>query len=154
MKRVLIVYFTAGGTTDKMAQFIGEGLRISGQEVVTREINDLKTAGALSGFDGYILGSPTYSLDVPAAMKTFLASVQKAGLNGKLGGAFGPYTHDVSYKHDSYAPAIILDMIQNLWSIKPFELGPLILKEDLVDTIEGMKACQDYGRIFGEKVEE
>jgi hypothetical protein len=38
--------------------------------------------------------------------------------------------------------------------MKPFELGPLILKEDVVDTIEGMKACQEYGRIFGEKIEE
>jgi hypothetical protein len=73
-------------------------------------------------------------------------------LKGKMGGAFGPYTHDVSYRHDSYAPAIIFEMIQHLWGIKPFELGPLILKEDLVDAVEGMKACQDYGRIFGEKM--
>jgi flavodoxin len=154
VKKALIVYFSAGGTTDKMAQFIGEGLRISGQEVAASELNDIKTDRTLSGFDGYIIGSPTYSLDVPEAMKTFLATVQKAGLNRKLGGAFGPYTHDVSYRHDTYAPAIILEMIQKLWGIKPFELGPLILKEDLVDTVEGMKACQDYGRIFGEKMEE
>jgi flavodoxin len=152
MNKVLIAYFSAGGITEKMAQYISEGLRMSGQEVTAREINDIKTAGEVSGFKGYIFGSPTYSQDVPEDMKKFLAMAQKAGLKGKLGGAFGPYTHDVSYRHDTYAPAIMLDMIQNIGGLKPFELGALTLKEDMVDVIEGMKACQEYGRIFGEKL--
>jgi hypothetical protein len=37
--------------------------------------------------------------------------------------------------------------------MKPFELGPFILKEDVVETGEGMKTCQDYGRVFGEKLD-
>jgi len=34
----------------------------------------------------------------------------------------------------------------------PFELGPFIMKEELVETSEGMKNCQTYGRVFGEKL--
>jgi hypothetical protein len=37
--------------------------------------------------------------------------------------------------------------------MKPFELGPFTLKEDLVETSEGMRTCQDYGRVFGEKLD-
>jgi hypothetical protein len=33
--------------------------------------------------------------------------------------------------------------------MKPFTLGPLILREDIVGTPEGMRACQEYGKIFG-----
>jgi hypothetical protein len=33
-----------------------------------------------------------------------------------------------------------------------FELGPFTLKDDVVGTGEGMKACQDYGRVFGKKL--
>jgi len=34
-----------------------------------------------------------------------------------------------------------------------FDLGALALKEEVVVTREGMKACQEYGRQFGAKAE-
>ena len=78
--------------------------------------------------------------------------VEKGTLAGKTGGAFGSYTHDVGYQHDTYAPAIIFDTMQNAGKMQPFELGPFTLKEDAVGTSEGMETCQDYGRVFGEKL--
>jgi flavodoxin len=152
MKRVLIAYFSATGTTENMAEYIAEGVRFSGQEAITRRIGDIKAESELAGYAGYIFGSPTYSLDVPKPMKTFLLMAEKAGLEGKMGGAFGSYTHDVAYKHNTYAPAIIFDTMQRVCKMKPFELGPFALQEDLIETSEGTKSCQDYGRIFSEKL--
>jgi flavorubredoxin len=152
MGKVLIAYHHAGGTTEKMANYIGEGVRINGQEAVVKEIVDIKTADELAGYDGYILGSPTYSLDVPETMKKFLVMAQQAALDGKLGGTFGSYTHDVGYRHDNHAPAIIFRMLQDSLKMKPFELGPFNLTEDSVDTSEGLRACHEYGRIFGHKL--
>jgi flavodoxin len=152
MKRVLIAYFSSTGRTEMMAQYIAEGVRISGQEAVVKKISEIKAPDDLAGYDGYIFGSPTYSLDVPEPMKTFLLVAENAGLEGKLGGAFGSYTHDVSYKHDAYAPAIILNTLRDVSKMELFELGPFNLKEEIVETREGMKACQDYGRVFGEKL--
>jgi flavodoxin len=153
MKKVLIAYFSAGGTTEKMAGYIAEGIRFSGHEAVTEKVENIKDATELAGYDGYIFGSPTYSLDVPEPVKNFLLMMEKAGLQGKMGGAFGSYAHDVGYHHDNYAPAIILDTMQRAGKVEPFELGPFTLKEDVVGTSEGMKTCQDYGRVFGEKLE-
>jgi flavodoxin len=152
MKKVLIAYFSATGTTGKMAEYIAEGVRFSGHEAVVKKIEGIKAAAGIAGYDGYIFGSPTYSLEVPDAVKTFLVMAGKAGLEGKVGGAFGPYTHDVAYKHDTYAPAIILDTLQEEHKMVPFMLGPFNLKEDIVDTSEGIRACQDYGRVFGDKL--
>lgn len=152
MKKVLIAYFSPGGTTEKMAEYIAEGVRFSGQGAVVNKIGDIKAATEITGYDGYIFGSPTYSLDVPEPMQTFLLMAQNAGLEGKMGGAFGSYTHDVGYQHDTYAPAIIFDAMQRTSRMEPFELGPFTLREDIVDTSEGMKACQDYGRVFGENL--
>ena len=152
MKRVLIAYLSHTGRTEMMAQYIAEGIRISGQEAVVKKIADIKSPDELATYDGYIFGSPTYSLDVPEAMQKFLLVVERAGLEGKLGGAFGSYTHDVSYKHDAYAPAIIFDTLRDVYKMEPFELGPFHLKEELVETSEGMRACHDYGRVFGEKL--
>ncbi len=152
MKMVLIAYYSPTGKTEKMADYIAEGVRFSGQEVVVKKMGDIKVAAELAGYDGCIFGSPTYSLNVPEPVKAFLLMVEKAGIEGKLGGAFGSYTHDVSYKHDAHAPAIIFDSLQRVCKMEPFELGPFNLKEEVVETSEGMKACQDYGRVFGEKL--
>jgi len=152
MKKVLIAYFSATGTTEKMAEYIAEGIRISGQGVVVRKTSEVKAPNDLAGYDGYIFGAPTYSLDVPEPMKKILLAVEKAGLDGKLGGSFGSYSHEVAYKHDAYAPAIIYHTLQTVSKMKPFELGPLTLREDMVATSDGMKACHDYGRVFGEKL--
>ena len=152
MKRVLIAYFSATGMTEKMAAYIAEGVRFSGNEAVMKKIGDFKNESEISGYDGYIFGSPTYSQDVPEPMKEFLLMAGRAKLEGKLGGAFGSYAHDIGYRHDTYAPAVIFDSIQNASRTQPFELGPFILKEDIIDTSEGMEACQDYGRVFGQNL--
>jgi len=79
-------------------------------------------------------------------MKTFLFLAKKADLEGKLAGAFGSYTHSGD------APAIIFDTMQYVYKMQPFELGSFNLKEAGIETAEGMHACQDYGRVFGEKL--
>lgn len=153
MRKVLIAYFSATGTTEKMAEYIAEGIRFSGQEAVVKKIGDIKAATEIAKYDGYIFGSPTYSLNMPKPMKAFLSKAEKAGLEGKMGGTFGSYTHDVSYKHDNYAPAIIFDTLEHVCKMKPFELGPFTLKEEAIETGEDMRACQDYGRVFGKKLD-
>ena len=78
-------------------------------------------------------------------MKTFLFLARKAHLEGKMAGAFGSYT----YSGD--APAIILDTMQYVNKMLPFDLTSFTLKEDIVETAERMRTCRDYGGIFGEK---
>jgi flavodoxin len=146
MKKVLVAYFSLTGKTEMMAQYVAEGVRFSGNEVVVRKTSDIKGADDLVGYDGYIIGSPTYYLDAPEPVKTFLFLGRKAALEGKLGGAFGSYTHDGN------APKIVLDTLQHVYNMEPFELGPFNLKESLVETTDGMRACQAYGKAFGEKL--
>ena len=150
MKKVLITYFSSTGKTKQMAEYIAEGIRFSGQTAVVKNIEDIKGPTDLGGYDGYIFGSPTFSIDLPKPMKTFLSLTQKAQLGGKQGGAFGPYLHDVGYKHDAYAATIIFDFLQEENKMKAFELGPFNLQENVVETGEGMKACHEYGKAFGE----
>jgi flavodoxin len=152
MKRVLIVYFSSTGKAETMAEYIAEGVRFGGHQAVVKKMGEIKDTAELAGYDGYIFGSPTFSLDVPEPVKAFLSMAEKVNLEGKLGGAFGSYRHDVSYRHDAYAPAIIFDILQKKHKMKPFDLAPYNLKEEVVETSEGMQACQDYGRVFGEKL--
>jgi flavorubredoxin len=152
MQKVLVAYFSTSGKTQEMADFIAEGIRFNGMQAIVRKINELKGPDDITGYDGYIIGSPTFLLDLPAPVKTFLVMLKKAHLEEKLGGAFGPYLHDSSYQHSEHAPALILDVLQKENKMKPFDLGALSLQENILDTRDGIKACQDYGRIFGQRL--
>jgi flavorubredoxin len=146
MKKVLIVYVSLTGRTQRMAEYIAEGVRFAGPQAVTKKTSEIEAAEDLAGYDGYIFGSPTYHRDMAGPMKNFLFVASKAGLEGKLAGAFGSYTHSGD------APALILDTMEYVFRMDRFDLGSFNLKEDLVGAQEGMRACHDYGRTFGEKL--
>jgi flavodoxin len=146
MKKVLVAYFSLTGNTEKMAQFIAEGIRFSGEQAVIKKVSDIKTVEELSNYDGYIFGSPTYHRDAPEPIKTFLFFARKGTLAGKLAGAFGSYTHSGD------APGLVFETMQYVYKMVPFKLSSFRLKDEVIGTTEGMRACQDYGRVFGEEV--
>jgi flavorubredoxin len=146
MKKILVAYFSLSGITEMMAQYISEGVRFSGLEAVMKKISDIKSAEDLIGFDGYLLGSPTYHREMAGPMKTFLFLFRKVETAGKPAGAFGSYTHDGN------APKDILDTLEYVFKMKPFKLNSLNMLESIVITSEGMRACQDYGKVFGQEI--
>jgi flavodoxin len=167
MKKVLIAYYSLSGNTQKMAQYVAEGVRFSGQEATVKKVADIKEVEEVNGYDGYIFASPTYYQDIGGPMKTFLFLARKASLEGKLAGAFGSYTHDGN------APKMIIDTMEYVFKMEPFNLGALNVKDIMLEesgrgdtpqpTVvagevhgqpgEGMRACQDYGRVFGETLD-
>ena len=146
MKKVLVAYVSLTGKTQHMAEYIAEGIRISGHEAETKRITQIKNEKDLSGYDGYVFGSPTYHRDMTENMKTFLFLAKKASPEGKVGGAFGSYTHSGD------APKLIYDTMEHVFKMNMTDLGAMNLKEDIVETREGMKACHDYGKAVGEKL--
>jgi flavodoxin len=40
--KVLIAYYSSSGKTEKMAQYIAEGIRIAGHEAIMKKLEDLK----------------------------------------------------------------------------------------------------------------
>ena len=146
MAKILIVYDSRKGNTEKMAEFIAEGIRIKGDEATVKAINSIKKENALQGYDGYVFGCPTYHRDITGPMKSFFFLVEKANLADKVGGAFGSYTHSGD------APAIIFDTMEHVFKMNMTNLGSFNLKEDLIGKEEGLRACQDYGKAISEKI--
>jgi flavodoxin len=140
MKKVLIAYESRKGHTEKMANYIAEGARIAGNEVKVKELKDLKSEDDIKGYDAYFFGCPTYHRDMTNSMKTFLFLADKAGLEGKIAGAFGSYTHSGD------APKLILDTMEHVFHMNATSLGSFNLLEDKIETDEGMRACQQYGK--------
>ena len=146
MKKLLVGYVSRTGITKKMADYIAEGIRFTGNEADIRKIAEIKEAKELEGYDGYIFGGPTYHRDLVGSMKTFLFLAQQVNMVGKMGGAFGSYTHS------GESAQMIYDTMQHVYKMDMVDLGALNLKEHVVNTEEGTRACQDYGKAVGEKL--
>jgi flavodoxin len=146
MKKVMVAYFSRTGKTEKMAEAIAEGVRFSGNAAEVVKIADIKSEKDFHGFDGYIFGCPTYHRDMTDNFKTFLFLAQKGGLEGKLGGSFGSSTHS------GEAPGYIFDTMEHVYKMRMTDLGPFKLSEGMVESTEGQRACQDYGRAIGKKL--
>ena len=89
MSKVLVAYFSETSNTEKMAELVAEGASKAGAEVTLAPVREVDLGG-LPGYDGLILGSPTYYGQMAGEMKQLLdASVTFHGkLTGKAGGAF------------------------------------------------------------------
>jgi flavodoxin len=145
MKKVLIAYFSRAGTTEKMAEYIAEGVRMGGHEATVMKISAIKNEKELSGFDGFVFGCPTYHKDMTSGMKQFLFVAEKANLIGKIAGAFGSHTHS-----GESAP-MIFETMQHVFKMDTIDLGALNLTEAKMAGDEGIKACQQYGKALTEK---
>ena len=91
MAKVLIIYFSKTGNTKKMAEYVSEGAKNEGVEVVLKSV-DQATPEDMLNADGIVIGSPTYFGTMTAEVKALLdKSVKYFGkMNGKVGLLFRP----------------------------------------------------------------
>jgi len=87
--KVLVVYDSKTGNTEKMAHAVAEGVEAEGVEVEVKKV-DKASVDELPEVDGLILGSPVYYGLPSGKLKGFIdESVKYHGkLDGKVGGAF------------------------------------------------------------------
>jgi len=143
MAKVLIVYATRTGETQRIAELIAEGLRFSGAEAKVTDIKSIKTEADLQGYDGLVFGSPTYHGDMMKEMKTMLFLAEKANLEGKAGGAFGAFGWSgeaCDRIYDTMKHILRMDMVGGALRLKSALLGG------------GVQMAQDYGREVAKKL--
>jgi len=143
MAKVLIVYATRTGETERIAELIAEGIRMSGHEAELAKVTQIKKEDDLKGFDAVVFGSPTYHGEMVQGMKTLLFMAEKAELAGKIGGAFG------SFGWSGEAPDRIFETMKNIFNMDMVSI-PLRLKS--ANLGGGMTMAQDYGREIAGKL--
>lgn len=92
---VLVVYHSATGNTEKMAQRVAEGAKVvSGTSVVLKRVGEVSANDLLSS-DAVIVGSPVYFANMSGEMKTFFDNwslkfglFQDLKMRNKVGAAF------------------------------------------------------------------
>lgn len=137
MAKALIVYATRTGETERIAELIAEGLRISGIETDMVKAGDVKKAAELEPYDALLFGAPTYHGDMIQGMKTFLFLAENANLAGKVGGSFG------AFGWSGEAPDRIFDTMKHIFKMNMAGQA-LRLKSSTLGG--GVQMAQEYGK--------
>ena len=143
MSKVLIVYASRTGSTQKIGDLIAEGIRISGHEATVIKVSEIKKETDLDGYDALVFGSATYHGDMMQGMKTLLFLTEKANLEGKVGGAFG------AFGWSGEAPDRIFGTMENIFKMSMVS-GSLRLKSASLGG--GIQMAQDYGKEIAGKL--
>ena len=143
MAKVIIVCATRTGETRQIGELIAEGLRISNVEATVVNANNIKTEADLKGYDALVFGSATYHGDMMEVMKKLLFLAEKAGLQGKVGGAFG------AFGWSGEAPDRIFDTMKHILKMEMVS-SALRLKSSSIGG--GVQMAQDYGREIAKKL--
>ncbi len=142
MGKALIVYASRSGETKRIAELIGEGIRMQGSEASVVSVTEVKKVEDLAGYDAYVFGSATYHGEMMQGMKTMLFLAEKTGLEGKVGGSFG------AFGWSGEAPGRIFDTMKNVLKMDMVN-GPLMLKSALLGG--GNQMAQGYGKDVAQK---
>ena len=143
MSKAIVIYTTRTGNTKKIAELIGEGVRFSGHEADVVNASEIKNPSSLQGYDGYIFGAPTYHGEMTKGIKTLLFMAENAGLENKVGGAFG------AFGWSGEAPERIFNTMKNIFQMDMVS-GPLMLKDATLGG--GIQAAQEYGKAVGSRL--
>ena len=143
MAKVLIVYASRSGETEKMANIIAEGVRFSGNEAEVKSVKDIGSENDTDGYDALVLGSATYHGDMIQPMKTLLFLLEKAALEGKPGGSFG------AFGWSGEAPDRIFDTMKHIYKMDMVS-GAMRLKSTYIGG--GITMAQDYGKEIAAKI--
>ena len=141
MPKILILYYSRTGNTEKMAKAVAEGAQNVGKIEV--ELNYHVETDELDKFDAIVLGAPTYHHDMPIDMKKLFeeAAAKEISLKKKVGAAFG------SYGWSGEAPKFLLEIMKNKFEMQVIE-PPLLSKYVPDENILTM--CRDFGKRVAE----
>jgi len=143
MAKILILYYSRTGNTEKMAKAIAEGVRTVPE--VEAELNYHVAPETLNNFDAIIVGIPTYHHNMTVDMKMLFeeAAVKNVNLKGKIGASFG------SYGWSGEAPKLVLEIIKNKFEMQIIE-PPLLIRYTPDQT--GLEKCKAFGKKIAERL--
>jgi len=158
MPKVVVIYDSQTGFTERMAKAVVEGVEsVKGVDVELLKLRTPFSISKLDVADGIILGSPTIYGSVTPEMRTFLECVRvnkeskRLKLSGKAGGVFGSYGWDGGWVVDQLSidmKALGIKIVAPTVSLADGTSGKYKIPMDE----KSLQRCRDLGRTVAEKV--
>jgi NAD(P)H dehydrogenase (quinone) len=149
-KKILILYYSGSGNTQRMAKAIAEAMKSSAMNVTVENVGKFDIS-LLPGYDGIVLGSPTYfsnmSWQVKKAVDESIVHYRGGKLKGKVAGIFT----SAGTRRDGRDCLKMLEMALGYHHGMKVVEG--ILRVDGEGDKEVETSCQEYGKKLVEEIE-
>src|SRR3970282_10601 len=143
MPKVVVVYLSTSGNTKAMADAIAEGIESGNAEAQVMNFHEARIEEIKSA-DAVDIGSSTFYYKMLPPMETFIDSLSKANVEGKLGAAFG------SYGWSGEAPVMIAEKMREL-GIKVIDP---VLRIQYQPTDKDLEECKQLGKDLAKKLKQ
>ena len=141
MSRILILYYSRTGNTEKMSSAVAEGARTVNNVQVDIEYH--VEPEDLARYDAILVGTSTYYHDMPMDMKSLFEEVatKHVSLKGKVGAAFG------SYGWSGEAPKMVLEIMKLKFGMNVTEPALMVLN---TPNENSLNLCRALGKRVSE----
>lgn len=149
-KRLLIFYHSEGARVMFMANQIGESVRERGIEVDVRMVEEVEVEGIV-GYDGIVVGSPTYFSNVSWQIKKIIDETYplrrgRFRLKGKIGGSFT----SSDTKRDAEECIRLIELSLGLHHQMEVVPGIIVTRRDTEAQV--YERCRAYGDLIADKI--
>ena len=151
--KIVIIYDSKTGNTEKMAKAIAEGAS-DHAEVEVKKIGEAFPLIIMADADGVIFGSPVYYADISNNMKDFLSHVEtyinanKRKINNKPASVFGSYGYDGAWIMEERLKERIMGL-----GYKVSDNVLVMIDSDIKYNFDANSAkCKEFGRKFAESL--
>jgi len=138
-KRLLILYVSSYGNTERMGHAIARGIREAGAEAPVYDLTQVNARDMLDEIetaDGLVVGSCTINGDALEQIWVLLSSMATINVKDKLGASFG------SFGWSGEGPLMIVERMKGL----KFRVPEEPVRVNLVPTDADLKSCEAYGK--------
>jgi len=150
LKKVLILYYSGSGNTQKMAKAIAEAMKSSGINVTVEDSGNFDIS-LLPNYDSIVLGSPTYFSNVAWQIKKVIDESIVHYRGGKLKGKVAGIFTSAGTSRDGKDCLKMLEVALGFHHGMNVVQG--IIRVDGENNNEVEKRCQEYGRKLVKEIE-
>jgi flavodoxin I len=141
MPKLAVIYLSTQGNTKIMAEAIADGAKSRNIDVEIKSFYDWKPEDAAAA-DAIAIGSSTFHYTILPPIEKFVDAMVKAGIQGKIGAAFG------SYGWSGEAPGMIADKMRS----GGMEILDPVLRVQYKPGDKDIKECNRLGKDIAEKL--
>ena len=149
-KKMLILYYSGGGNTQRMAEAIGEATRSSAMNVTVKDVEKFDIS-LLPNYDGIVVGSPTYFSNMAWQVKKMIDESIVHYRGGKLKGKVAGIFTSAGTRKDGKDCLKMLEIA--LGHHHEMKVVDGILRVDGEGGKEVEKRCHEYGERLVKEIE-
>lgn len=145
--KAVVVYDTMWGSTQKMAEYVADGLREGGTEVKLMSMHSCHRSDVVTELldsSALVIGSPVLNSEIFPAMADVLCYLKGLKKKNLVGAAFGSY---------GWNPAPIKSLEEKLKAMNVEQVAPTVTSK-FVPNADTLEACRQMGLTISQKIAE